>query len=78
MQTMNLRSTALWSWVAVHNYDFQPDDTYKRTNRFALNLVFSPSTRVDAGLEYIFGKRENKDGQSATANQFQLVMLFRF
>jgi hypothetical protein len=40
--------------------------------------VFSPSTRVDAGLEYIFGKRENKDGQSATANQFQLVMLFRF
>jgi hypothetical protein len=78
LQTMNLRSTALWSWVAVHNYDFQRDDTYKRTNRFALNLVFSPSTRVDAGLEYIFGKRENKDGQSATANQFQLVMLFRF
>jgi hypothetical protein len=78
MQTMNLRSTALWSWVTVHNYDFQPDNTYMRTNRFALNLVFSPSTRVDAGIEYIFGSRENKDGQSATANQFQLVMLFRF
>jgi hypothetical protein len=78
LQTMNLRSTALWSWVRVHNYDFQAANTYKSTNRFALNLVFSPSTRVDAGLEYIFGKRENKDGQSATANQFQLVMLFRF
>ena len=78
LQTMNLRSTALWSWVRVHNYDFQPANAYQSTNRFALNLVFSPSTRVDAGLEYIFGKRENKDGQSATANQFQLVMLFRF
>jgi hypothetical protein len=78
LQTMNLRSTVLWSLVVVRSYDFQAPDTYKRTNRFALNLVFSPSTRVDTGLEYIFGKRENKDGQSATANQFQLVMLFRF
>jgi hypothetical protein len=78
LQTMNLRSTALWSLVSVQTYDFQPADSYKRTNRLALNLVFSPSTRVDAGLEYIFGRRENKDGQSADANQFQLVMLFRF
>ena len=78
MQTMNLRSTALWSWVTVQDFDFMAPNTYKRTNRFAVNLVFSPSTRVDTGLEYIFGKRENKDGQSATANQIQLVMLFRF
>jgi hypothetical protein len=78
LQTMNLRSTALWSLVAVDNYDFMPATSYKRTNRFALNLVFSPSSRVDAGVEYIWGKRENLDGQSATANQFQFVGLFRF
>ena len=78
LQTMNLRSTILWSLVAVDNYDFMPADSYKRTNRFALNLVFSPSSRVDAGVEYIWGKRQNLDGQSATANQFQFVGLFRF
>jgi len=78
LETMNLRSTVLWSLVAVDNYDFMPPQSYKRTNRFAVNLVFSPSGRVDAGLEYIWGKRQNKDGQSATANQFQLVGLFRF
>jgi hypothetical protein len=62
-QNMNLRSTVLWSLVAVDNYDFQPPDAYKRTNRLALNLVYSPSSRVDVGAEYIYGKRENHDGQ---------------
>jgi len=78
LQTMNLRSTALLSRVNVDNFDFQPPDSYKRTDRFALNLVFSPSGRVDVGLEYIYGVRENFDGQSAHANQFQFVGLFRF
>jgi hypothetical protein len=78
LQTMNLRSTILWSWVGVHNYDFMPADSYKKTNRVAVNLVFSPSGRVDAGLEYIYGSRENLDGQHASANQIQAVGLFRF
>jgi len=78
LQNMNLRSTVLWSLVAVDNYDFQPPDAYKRTNRLALNLVFSPSSRVDVGAEYIYGKRENHDGQHGEANQIQVVGLFRF
>jgi len=78
LESMNLRSTLLWSLVRVQNYDFQPLDAYTKTNRFALNLVYSPSGRVDAGIEYIYGMRENRDGQSAHANQFQLVGLFRF
>jgi hypothetical protein len=77
-QNMNLRSTVLWSWVGVDNYDFQPPDAYWKTNRVAANLVFSPTGRVDLGLQYIFGTRTNKDRQSAHANQFQLVGVFRF
>jgi hypothetical protein len=78
MQNMNLRSTVLWSFVTVDNYDFQVPNTYKKTNRFITNVVYSPSGRVDVGLEYIYGQRQNLDGQSAHANQFQLVGLFRF
>ena len=78
VQNMNLRSTVLWSLVSVDNFDFQPPDAYKRTNRLAVNMVYSPSGRVDVGLEYIYGQRVNLDGQSAHANQFQLVGLFRF
>jgi hypothetical protein len=78
LQTMNLRSTVLWSLVNVHNYAFQSGDAYNVTNRLAMNLVFSPSSRVDVGVEYIYGQRENLDGQHAAANQIQLVGLFRF
>jgi len=77
-ETTNLRSTVLWSEVLVDNTDFQPADAYRRTHRLAANLVFSPTSRADLGLEYIFGTRANKDGQSAFANQFQLVALLRF
>jgi hypothetical protein len=78
MQTMNLRSTILWSIVVVDNFDSQPPDAYQKTNRLATNLVFSPAPRADLGVEYIFGTRRNKDGQSAHANQVQIVALVRF
>jgi hypothetical protein len=73
-----LRSTILWSFVRVYNLDFQPPDAYKRTNRFAFNVVYSPRARVDAGVQYILGRRTNKDDNSAHAEQFQLVMIVRF
>ena len=77
-ETMNLRSTFLWSFVDLLPYDFQPPDTYSKTHRLAVNLVFSPAKRVDVGIEYIDGYRENKDGEHASANQVQLVTLIRF
>jgi hypothetical protein len=73
-----LRSTALWSLVNVYNLDFQPPNAYHLTNRFAANFVFSPVARVDAGVQYIYGRRTNKDEQSSTARQFQVVTIVRF
>ena len=78
LETMNLRSTFLWSFVDVDNFDFQPPDSYNKTHRFAVNLVFSPAGRVDVGLEFINGFRENKDNQHGTANQIQAVTIIRF
>ena len=77
-QTLHLRSTFLWSFVTVDNLDIQPPDSYHKTNRFAVNLVFSAADRVDIGTEYLYGSRTNKDGQSGHANQIQVVGLFRF
>jgi len=78
VEDMNLRSTFLWSFVDVGNFDFQPPDAYNKTHRFAVNLVFSPAKRVDVGIEYLNGSRENKNGERGTANQIQTVMLIRF
>ena len=78
IQGQNLRSTVLWSIVLVDNVDVQPANAYRKTNRFAANVIYSPTSRADLGVEYIYGTRQNKDRQHADANQFQVVALFRF
>ena len=75
---MNLRSSLIWSVVKVDNLDFQPADAYHLTHRLAANVIFSPMARMDAGLQYIWGSRENSDGEKGTARQVQLVIIFRF
>ena len=77
-RVMKLRSSFIWSFVSVNNLEFQPDDAYKRTNRLSVNVVFSPIERIDLGLEYIYGVRENKNGSRGSSDQFQVVGIFRF
>lgn len=77
-RTMALRSSIIWSYVTVNNLDFQLDDAYHRTNRFSVNLVFSPIKAIDVGVEYIYGTRQNKDGHKGSSDQFQAVGNFRF
>jgi hypothetical protein len=78
LQHMNFYSTFLWSYVRVYNFDFQSPDAYRYTNRLAVNGIISPSSRVDLGIEYIFGTRHNLNGESGQANQWQAVALIRF
>jgi hypothetical protein len=75
---MKLRSSIIWSFVNVNNLDFQPGNAYRRTNRYSFNVVFSPIDRIDVGIEYIYGTRENKDGNRGSADQLQMVGIFRF
>jgi len=42
---------------------FQPGDAYQvHETGYSLNLVFSPTPRIDCGIEYVYGTRENFDG----------------
>jgi hypothetical protein len=75
---MNLRSSIIASWVYVNNFDFEVPTSYERTQRYAANVVFSPSPRIDVGVEYLWGKRVNLDGQSGWSDQVQAVGYFRF
>jgi len=77
-RTMRLRSSFIWSFVQVDNLDFQLGSAYRKTSRYSVNLVFSPTPRIDCGLEYIYGTRENLDGLQGTADQVQFVGIFRF
>ncbi len=72
------RSTLNLSWVNVDNLGFEDDNAYNRTFRGALNYIWSPTPRIDLGVELIYGERENKNGEDATATQLQLSTKYRF
>ena len=74
----DLRSTLVIGYTQVDNFDFQTDDAYRRTKRVSLNLLWSPLSSIDIGVEYLWGERMNKNGERGNANQFQLVGTFFF
>ncbi|MDG1462447.1 MAG: DcaP family trimeric outer membrane transporter [Gammaproteobacteria bacterium] len=74
----NMRSTLLLSFVNVDTYDFQPDNAYDSVKRATANYFWSPIRRVDIGAEVLWGRRENKDGQTGDASQIQVTTKYRF
>ena len=73
-----LRSTFTYGTVIVDNIAAQPGDAFHMTNRWSLNLTWSPIPRVDLVSEFLFGNRSNKDGQKGSSSQLQLGTNFRF
>jgi hypothetical protein len=55
-----------------------PDDTYKMARYAAFNLIWLPVERMGVGVEFLFGERENKNGESATARRVQAGIQYKF
>jgi hypothetical protein len=55
-----------------------PDDTYKSADYFTANLIWLPFERMGLGLEFIYGRRENKDGQRGDNCRIQTAVQYRF
>lgn len=73
-----LRSNFTFGMVDVSNPGFLTGDAYQQTLRFSSNLIWSPISRIDIGGEYLWGSRENEDGESGDANQVQFAVKYRF
>jgi hypothetical protein len=73
-----LRSNFTLSAVRINTKGFQPDDAYDNTRRASANLIWSPTWRLDLGGELLWGRREDKDGSSGSAAQFQASARYRF
>jgi hypothetical protein len=56
----------------------QPDNSLYMTNYFAANLIWHFTDRAFAGVEYLHGTRENKDGDSGYANRLQFSVKYSF
>jgi DcaP outer membrane protein len=73
-----LRSSASFGIVGINNVDIQPGDALHLTRRSTINFMWSPIPRLDLVTEFLWGRRENKDGQHGTATQTQIGSTFRF
>jgi hypothetical protein len=73
-----LRSNLTFGYVEIDNPSFAEDDAYKRTFRSSLNLLWSPMPRILLGGEYLWGFRENEDGEDGNASQVQFSARYNF
>lgn len=54
------------------------DDTYKYGQYLAINAVYDLTSRLQAGVEYLAGKRKNCGGESGNANRALASLTFSF
>jgi len=73
-----MHSSAVLGNVHVDNLEFQASSAYRTTNRFSLNLVWTPARNSDVGIQYIWGQRTNRNGASGEARQIQVRARYNF
>ena len=64
--------------MRVNNLDAQPSDALHETQRASLNLTWTPISRLDVVLEFLTGRRVNKDDKRGASSQIQAGWTFRF
>lgn len=74
----SLSSNVVSGIVTVQNKIYQPDDAYYHSEYVAANTFFdfNPGTRL--GVECLWGRRENKGGESGTATRVQFALYYDF
>jgi hypothetical protein len=55
-----------------------PANTYEGAKYGAVNLIWLPIKNMGVGIEYLYGERENKDGQRGFAHRLQTAFQYRF
>jgi hypothetical protein len=66
------RSNFVYGEINADNPDIVSGDTLDSTSYAAVDLICNPWKTVTLGVEYLWGRRENQDGSSGTANRVLL------
>ena len=72
------RSNFTLGYVELDNPNFVEGEAYKKTVRASANLFWTPTPRIDIGVEYLWGRRENENGDEGDATQIQAAARYRF
>jgi hypothetical protein len=71
-------STFAYGVEEVDNLTSQPNDAHHRGTYALVNLGYMAFRRMNVGLEYTWGERENKNGQTGKANRINLAFNYGF
>lgn len=74
--TPRLSSNLTYAENVLDNPAFQEPDEVHRTTYLAANLIHSPMERVDIGIEYLYGLKENVGREIGTAHRIQVAFIF--
>ncbi len=76
--TNKISSNLVWGYVEVNNSAGQAGTEFKSSNYVAGNVIWRPTKQLMFGAEYIWGDRENKNGDEGDASRVQLSAQFIF
>jgi hypothetical protein len=71
-------SNFTYSQVSANSIANQPATTYNAGKYLATSVWWIPITRLSFGIEYLWGERENLDGQSARARRLNGLFQYNF
>jgi hypothetical protein len=72
------RSTIVGGWLVKTNLEGLPSNELKESIYTVANFIYRPFNRMDVGIEYYWGKRTNKNGQSGLANRLLIAANYVF
>jgi hypothetical protein len=58
--------------------DDMPGSTYRGGKYGAVNLIWLPFPKFGVGIEYLYGEREDKDGENGFAHRLQMAVQYSF
>ena len=73
-----LRSSAIYSYVAVNNTDLAAPTTYNHATYTGVNLIWNPGGSLNVGAEFLYGWTMLQNGQSANAPRIQFSAKYSF
>ena len=72
------RSNLVYGFAYADNPGFADGDLLDNTWYGAANIIWNPYEMVTFGLEYLWGRRENKDGADGTGSRFLFSSRYAF
>jgi|GEM_PF-2169888 hypothetical protein len=71
-------SNATFGSISTDSNPNQPGTSFDSSTYFAVSLWWIPIERLSLGAEYLWGDRENIDGQNAEANRLNALVQYNF